>query len=378
MAEAARNSGAPRDPGDGIDHLRHGGPRLDPGRVSLDARRRLPDRQGRVGDAPGGGLRRRSRARSEVPDRSTRRRSDPELSLVVDTPGARGIWDVETAIERLHEWEPFDLRWVEQPLPPADLSGYARLRAAAAVPVGTGEDEWGPESYGACDQRRLRRRRADGSRPVSRPHRRLRVISMCEAAGIKYSAHSWSGALNTAASLHLLAISEVPTRSISSLTARRCSTTWSTIPGSRSTACSPCGRSRGSGSAFAPTPWTSSVSPDRANRDRMNRSRTWRSARRRRCSAAPASAGSRRRRRRKQSASATSSGRRSRPIGERRSPRERTAAPGRRGLEVRGAAAACRLMPGQTALMRTPSRGVLDAPPSGRRAAAPPSRSSRR
>lgn len=31
---------------------------------------------------------------------------------------------------------------------------------------------------------------------------------MIESAGLKYSAHSWSGALNTAASLHFLAISE--------------------------------------------------------------------------------------------------------------------------------------------------------------------------
>ena len=31
---------------------------------------------------------------------------------------------------------------------------------------------------------------------------------MVEQAGVQYSAHSWSGALNTAASLHFLAISE--------------------------------------------------------------------------------------------------------------------------------------------------------------------------
>ena len=31
---------------------------------------------------------------------------------------------------------------------------------------------------------------------------------MVAAAGLKYSAHSWSSAVNTAASLHLLAISE--------------------------------------------------------------------------------------------------------------------------------------------------------------------------
>jgi L-alanine-DL-glutamate epimerase-like enolase superfamily enzyme len=132
----------------------------------------------------------------------------PDLALVVDTPGARGIWDVDTAIERMREWEPFDLRWVEQPLPADDLEGYARLRAASAVPIGAGEDEWGPESYGhvirgeCVDVLQLDPGRCLGLTGCRR------VIRMCEEAGISYSAHSWSGALNTAASLAFLAISE--------------------------------------------------------------------------------------------------------------------------------------------------------------------------
>ena len=131
-----------------------------------------------------------------------------DLSLVVDTPGARALWDVDTAIARLNEWEPFGLRWVEQPLLPADLEAYARLRRSVNVPVGAGEDEWSPETYG----------RVIGAECVDvvqlDPGRCLgltgcrEVIRMAERAGIQYSAHSWSGALNTAASLHFLAISE--------------------------------------------------------------------------------------------------------------------------------------------------------------------------
>jgi L-alanine-DL-glutamate epimerase-like enolase superfamily enzyme len=131
-----------------------------------------------------------------------------EISLVVDTPGARGIWDVPTAIRRVRELEEFDLRWIEQPLPPGDLRGYARLRAAVATPVGTGEDEWSPETY----QRVIE---SDGVDILQLdPGRCLgitgcrEVVKMAEAANVRYSAHSWSGALNTAASLHFLAISE--------------------------------------------------------------------------------------------------------------------------------------------------------------------------
>jgi L-alanine-DL-glutamate epimerase-like enolase superfamily enzyme len=131
-----------------------------------------------------------------------------DISLVVDVPGARGIWDVPTAIQRFRDLEPFDLRWIEQPLQPADLHGHARLRAAVSTAVGTGEDEWSPETYqrvieaDAADVLQLDPGRCLGLTGCRE------VVKMIEAKGLKYSAHSWSSALNTAASLAFLAISE--------------------------------------------------------------------------------------------------------------------------------------------------------------------------
>ncbi|MDX6552068.1 MAG: hypothetical protein QOH74_556, partial [Gaiellales bacterium] len=131
-----------------------------------------------------------------------------DVSLVVDVANTHGLWDTETAIERTREWEEFDLRWIEQPLPPADLAAHARLRSSVATTIGTGEDEWSPETYGRLIE--------SGGVDVVQldPGRCLgltgcrEVVRMVEAAGLRYSAHSWSSALNTAASLHLLAISE--------------------------------------------------------------------------------------------------------------------------------------------------------------------------
>ncbi|MGE0238027.1 MAG: mandelate racemase/muconate lactonizing enzyme family protein [Parvibaculaceae bacterium] len=130
-----------------------------------------------------------------------------DISLVVDIPGPFGVWDSATAIRRIREWEEFDLRWVEQPLKSADLDGYARLRAAVTTPIGTGEDEWGLESYTHL----IRSQGADilqldpawalgltGCR---------QVVMAVEAAGLKYNAHTWSSAVNTAASLHMVALS---------------------------------------------------------------------------------------------------------------------------------------------------------------------------
>lgn len=131
-----------------------------------------------------------------------------EIALVVDTPGARGLWSVPEAIRRLREWERFNLRWVEQPLLPADLDGYARLRAAnLGTPVGTGEDEWSPETYkriidaGAADVLQLDPGRCLGITGCRE------TVKLIEQAELRYTMHSWSGALNTAASLHVLAIS---------------------------------------------------------------------------------------------------------------------------------------------------------------------------
>lgn len=131
-----------------------------------------------------------------------------DIALVVDVPGARGIWDVPTAIRRVREFEQFNLRWVEQPLVPADLEGYARLRGAVATPVGAGEDEWSPETYrrviesGGVDVLQLDPGRCLGITGCRE------VVKMVESAGLRCSAHSWSSALNTAASLHFLSISD--------------------------------------------------------------------------------------------------------------------------------------------------------------------------
>jgi L-alanine-DL-glutamate epimerase-like enolase superfamily enzyme len=136
-----------------------------------------------------------------------RRTIGDQLALVVDVPGARGLWDVPTAIRRINELAEYELRWIEQPLPPHDLAGYARLRAAVSTPIGAGEDEWGPESYGHVIA-------SDGVDIVQLDPGRCLGLTGCritiraiEAAGLKYSAHSWSSALNTAASLHMLAMS---------------------------------------------------------------------------------------------------------------------------------------------------------------------------
>ena len=52
----------------------------------------------------------------------------PDIRLMVDVNGS---WDVDTAIQQLKRWEPFDIYWLEEPVPPSDIPGYSRIRARA-------------------------------------------------------------------------------------------------------------------------------------------------------------------------------------------------------------------------------------------------------
>lgn len=131
-----------------------------------------------------------------------------KIELVVDTPGVWDLWDVPTAIQRFHDLAPYQLKWIEQPLLPSNLTGHARLRSSVSTPIGTGEDEWDVESYGrliqsqGVDVIQLDPGRCQGVTGCRE------VIRLIEAEHLKYSMHTWSSALNTAASVHLMAISK--------------------------------------------------------------------------------------------------------------------------------------------------------------------------
>ena len=52
----------------------------------------------------------------------------PDVRLMVDVNGS---WDVDTAIQQLKAWERYDVYWLEEPVPPHDIPGYARVRERA-------------------------------------------------------------------------------------------------------------------------------------------------------------------------------------------------------------------------------------------------------
>ena len=62
----------------------------------------------------------------------------PDIQLMGD---AVMKMDVETTLRLAEQLEPYDLFWLEEPLPPDDLEGYARLRDECPIPIAGGEHE---------------------------------------------------------------------------------------------------------------------------------------------------------------------------------------------------------------------------------------------
>ena len=60
--------------------------------------------------------------------RYVRQAIGPDVKLMVDV---NGTWDVDTAIQQLKRWEPYDVYWLEEPVPPEDIPGYVRIRQRA-------------------------------------------------------------------------------------------------------------------------------------------------------------------------------------------------------------------------------------------------------
>lgn len=134
--------------------------------------------------------------------RTMREAVGPDAEIVADVVvGAR--WTASHAITMARAFEPYRLHWLEDALVEDDAAGWARLRAATATPLCTGEKGWTVPHYlrllehGSLDIVMSDPGRAEGVTGARR------IIAAAEDAGVSWNAHSWSSALSTAASLQL-------------------------------------------------------------------------------------------------------------------------------------------------------------------------------
>ncbi len=128
----------------------------------------------------------------------------PDIDFMVDI-GYKVRYEVMQAVRVTRGFEQYGIRWIEDPLPYEDWDGYLRLRDAIQTPIATGERLWRVADYqhlierGIGDIILVDAGRAEGVTGWQR------VSRLLHAAGRHVNAHAWSGAVLTAASLHLTA-----------------------------------------------------------------------------------------------------------------------------------------------------------------------------
>jgi L-alanine-DL-glutamate epimerase-like enolase superfamily enzyme len=76
--------------------------------------------------------------------RAVREAIGDDCELMLD---ANMAWHVAEAGRRLRSFEPFDLAWLEEPLPPYDVAGYAALQRGTSIPLAAGETLFTPHEF---------------------------------------------------------------------------------------------------------------------------------------------------------------------------------------------------------------------------------------
>ena len=114
-------------------------------------------------------------------------------------------WDVPEAIACARTLEPLGVYWLEEPLPTADVEGYARLRAGTSLRIAAGEMVRSPH-----EARDLVLR---GGVDVVQPDvvlsggigGGLRIAALAGMCGRMWSPHTWSNGVGLLANLHVAA-----------------------------------------------------------------------------------------------------------------------------------------------------------------------------
>jgi L-alanine-DL-glutamate epimerase-like enolase superfamily enzyme len=127
----------------------------------------------------------------------------PEAGFIVDV-GARCRWDIPRAVYTARVMSEYHLTWLEDPFHPDNFNAFHHLRAAVPqMRIGFGERFFNIYDYqrlleaDVCDVILIDAGRAEGVTGM------WKVIQMAARHNVAINAHSFSSAINTAASIHL-------------------------------------------------------------------------------------------------------------------------------------------------------------------------------
>jgi len=133
---------------------------------------------------------------------AARKEAGDDMDILVD---AGLVFNAATAIRTARMLESYNVFWFEEPLPPDDYDGYARLADAVDIPIAAGEEE--STRYGFADL--MDRGRIDVVQPdVTRAggiSESKKIAAMAHRRNLPCVPHAWSTGIIVAASLQLIA-----------------------------------------------------------------------------------------------------------------------------------------------------------------------------
>ncbi|WIM10363.1 mandelate racemase/muconate lactonizing enzyme family protein [Enhydrobacter sp.] len=134
--------------------------------------------------------------------RAAREALGPDRLLMVDINGA---YTVDVALECARAIAPFDIHWIEEPLPPGDFEGYAELRARSPIPIAAGEAHHTIRDFRALIDGRCLDIVQPSIPGVGGITEAKRIATLALAANLRLAPHVWGGAVGLAAACHFIA-----------------------------------------------------------------------------------------------------------------------------------------------------------------------------
>jgi L-alanine-DL-glutamate epimerase-like enolase superfamily enzyme len=135
--------------------------------------------------------------------KAVRQAIGPDAGFIIDI-GAKMRWDVPYAVKMARAFAEYELTWLEDVFHPDNIPAHLHLRQAVPeMRIGFGERFWNLDDYqrlleaDICDVILIDPGRTEGVTGMQR------ITQLAARHHVEMDPHSWSSAINTAASIHV-------------------------------------------------------------------------------------------------------------------------------------------------------------------------------
>ena len=136
------------------------------------------------------------------PIKAARDAAGPDIPIMVD---CNCPWTVAEAIAMAHRLQPFNLKWLEEPVwPPEDHAGLARVQVEGGIPTAAGENAMLPEFKGMFEAGAISYAQPSVTK-VGGVTMMRKVMALADAHGVEVVPHSAYFGPGLLASIHCIA-----------------------------------------------------------------------------------------------------------------------------------------------------------------------------